>query len=101
MQTMDDQDYQQAQKQVRKLQHFYRHLLTYAVVIAFLHIVNLLTSDYYWAIWPTLGWGVGVALHATRHLDIFPFLNEEWEEKKIQEIIAKRRGQASSSSGQS
>ncbi len=91
----EDKDYKRAKRKVRHIRHFYRHLATYGVIILFLHILNWMTSSYYWAIWPTLGWGIAIALHATQSLDVMPYFNEEWEERKIQEILAKRAGQKS------
>ncbi|MCB2102504.1 MAG: 2TM domain-containing protein [Rhodobacterales bacterium] len=41
-------------------------MAVYWLVNAFLHVVNLLTSDSYWAIWPALGWGLALILNALR-----------------------------------
>jgi hypothetical protein len=44
---------------------FYDHAFTYAVVISFLLMVNLISSrGYLWAVWPALAWAVGLAFHA-------------------------------------
>ncbi len=99
MQEEEDKEYQRARRKVRQLQHFYRHLIIYGVIITFLHIINLITSSYYWAIWPTLGWGVAVAIHASQHLDWLPMFDEEWEERKIQEIMAKRQARDDKQTG--
>jgi hypothetical protein len=40
------------------------HLLTYVPVIAFLVFVNFMTTAYPWVLWPALGWGLALALHA-------------------------------------
>ena len=46
---------------------FYRHLAVYVVVNLLLVVINLVTSrDYFWAMWPLLGWGIGLAFHALR-----------------------------------
>lgn len=43
---------------------FRDHLIPYVSVNAFLHVINFLTSrDSYWAIYPLLGWGIGLAIH--------------------------------------
>ena len=43
---------------------FYGHLATYVGVIAFLALINLLTSPTYpWFLWPAMGWGIGVFSH--------------------------------------
>jgi 2TM domain len=88
----DDQLQKEARRQVRHMRHFYQHLTTYGVVILFLHILNLLTSSYYWAIWPTLGWGVTIALHAARIYGFAEIFDDEWEERKVQELLAKKKG---------
>ena len=42
---------------------FKRHLRTYLVMSVFFVVLNLITSgSSFWAIWPILGWGIGVAL---------------------------------------
>jgi hypothetical protein len=44
---------------------FRSHLFAYVIVNAGLVAINLLTSPgYFWAIWPIIGWGVGLAAHA-------------------------------------
>lgn len=44
---------------------FYRHLIVYLIVNAGLFIINLVTSPAnFWFIWPVLGWGVAIAIHA-------------------------------------
>jgi 2TM domain-containing protein len=86
----DNFDEKAARKQVRRLRHLYKHALTYGAVIVFLHIVNLITSDTYWAFWPAFGWGIALALHAITTLELMPVFGREWEEKKVQEILAKR-----------
>jgi signal transduction histidine kinase len=42
---------------------FYSHLVSYLGVIAFLALINLVTTRYPWFIWPALGWGVGLFAH--------------------------------------
>jgi signal transduction histidine kinase len=42
---------------------FYTHLMSYLGVVAFLALVNLLTTRYPWFVWPALGWGLGLFAH--------------------------------------
>ena len=38
-------------------------LVIYAIVIGFLFVINALTNrDYWWVVWPALGWGLAIAL---------------------------------------
>lgn len=42
---------------------FYAHLMSYLGVMAFLALINILTSRYPWFLWPALGWGIGLFSH--------------------------------------
>ena len=88
---MDEQArYDEAKKRVSEIKEFYQHLATYVVINAVLVVINLLTSpQYFWFVWPLLGWGIGVALHA---LSVFGGVwGKDWEERKINEIMGKDR----------
>jgi len=72
---------------------FYKHLATYVVVNLALFVINLTTSPaHVWAIWPLIGWGIGVAAHA---LQVFvprrgnPIV-ERLTEKELREDEAER-----------
>ena len=44
---------------------FFRHLVTYAIVIGALCVINLMTApNTLWVIWPAAGWGIGLVVHA-------------------------------------
>ena len=42
------------------------HLVSYLSVIGFLVAIWFLTSPfgYFWPVWPALGWGLAIAIHA-------------------------------------
>lgn len=49
---------------------FFEHLSAYVGVNAFLIAINLLRfHGSFWAIWPLLGWGLGLYFHAMRALN--------------------------------
>jgi len=53
-----------ARKRVREKLNFFKHFVTYIVVLAFLALVNNMTwSGYQWWLWPALGWGIGIVSH--------------------------------------
>jgi hypothetical protein len=86
---MDEQArYQEARKRVEEMKGFYLHLASYLFVNAALVVINLLTSpEYLWFIWPLIGWGIGLIVHA---FTVFGGLwGKTWEEKKIKEIMEK------------
>ncbi|MEA3358201.1 MAG: 2TM domain-containing protein [Thermodesulfobacteriota bacterium] len=91
---MSDERYDKAKKRVEELKKFYSNLVTYIVVNLVLIIINLVTSPgSLWFYWVTIFWGIAILLHASR-VFIFKgkFLGEEWEKKKIKEILEKEDG---------
>ena len=90
-------------RRVHKLAEFYQHLFIYALVIGALWVVNLwgmwdgvLPTKWlaYWAIWPTMGWGIGVAIHALSMLPMWDFFSEDWEDRQVRELLARDAAQA-------
>jgi len=50
--------------QTKAKAEFRTHLLIYLAVICLLTIINLIvTSGYFWAKWPMLGWGIAIIIH--------------------------------------
>lgn len=82
---------QQALEYVRDLKSFYTNIATYAVVIPFLFIINHFTSPgYYWAWWPALGWGLGLAIQGITTFEIFDLLGSNWEKKQLEKRLGKK-----------
>jgi transcriptional regulator with XRE-family HTH domain len=76
---------------VRKLKGFYIHVAQYCIIVSFLAIVNLLTSNhYFWVAWVALGWGVGVLLHGLRVFDKIPFLSGRWERQQVEKFLGRK-----------
>ena len=67
---------------------FRSHLMAYVIVNAGLVMINLITSDdYFWAIWPMLGWGIGLAAHGvTVYMD-----GEGMRDRMIEQELEKLR----------
>ena len=88
---MNDEKYEEAKRRVKELKDFYRNLITYTVINVLLIIINLITSPgSLWFYWVTIFWGIGVLLHASKVFILKgKFLGEEWEERKIKEIMEK------------
>jgi len=75
---------------VRDIKGFYSHLIKYIVVIISLFILNIVKSpDYYWVIWPALGWGVGVFFHGLNVFEVFNFFGANWEKRQIEKRLNK------------
>lgn len=72
----------------RHRQEFFGHLRAYLIVIFMLMVINLMTSrGYFWFVWPALGWGIGIAFHAS---DTF-FVSRERLERGAQRLLKRRR----------
>ena len=85
---MNEQEmtYQKVKERVTALRGFYGHLSVYVIVNLGLFLINMTTSpESLWFIWPLMGWGIAIILHALR---VFsgPF-GSNWEEKKIDELM--------------
>lgn len=81
-----------AKKRVKKVKEFYIHLIVYICVNSLLIIMNLVQPQGgYWFIFPLLGWGIGLFSHAAGTFNFIPFLNKEWENKKIIQYMEEER----------
>lgn len=80
-----------ARKQVKALRSFYVGLALYVVIISALWIINLLTGGRIWAHWPTMGWGLALVLQGISVFANGSFFGVQWEEKKINEIMAREQ----------
>lgn len=84
-------------KRVKKLKGYYKHLISYLLVNAFLILLTyfrLEEGENFWK-FSTFSvaffWGIGLAFHT---IDVFAknvFLGEDWEEKKIREFMDEKQ----------
>lgn len=82
---------EQAIAAVRDIKGFYSHLTSYVCVITLLWVINWLTgSGYYWAKWPTLGWGIGIVSHALSVWEVFNFFGPDWEKRQIEKRLGRK-----------
>jgi len=74
--------YRRAAARVEARLAFYRHVLIYVLVNAFLAILNLIrTPDHYWFKWSVFGWGIGLAAHG---ISVFSY---RWREGSRERMI--------------
>jgi len=79
---------QRAMREVEEIIGFYKHLLSYCIVIPVLWAINLFQADdYYWAVWPTLGWGIGLASHRIGAFNLFKLFGPAWEKRQIEKRL--------------
>jgi len=80
-----------ARKRVKEMRSWYISAALYAVVIPSLWIINLVGGGNLWAHWPTMGWGIGLTVHGLSVFAGRSFFGSEWEEKKVEEIMAREK----------
>ena len=82
-----------ARKQAKREAAFYRNLTAYVLVNAFLVAINVFTSPgSFWAIYPILGWGLGVASQA---FQVFGTPGREgWLDRRTQELMGAEASEA-------
>ncbi len=74
-------------REVRKERQFYLSFMSYIAIVVFLLILNLMTSDYMWVIWPALGMGIGIVFQAVAVFGGGSRFGEDWERRKIEERL--------------
>ena len=84
----ENMTYEEAKAHVQEIRGFYMHLFVYVIISVFLYFLNRFTSPgAWWAHWPILGWGLGVALHgASIFVENGPW-GKTWERRKIKELM--------------
>lgn len=94
----NESKYLRAKKRVKYIKKFYTSLLSYVVFIGFLAAINYYSNEwsYPWFLWAALGWGIGITIQAFKTFEWLPYMNEEWEEKKIREFMEKENNEPSS-----
>jgi hypothetical protein len=84
----EDIKYQKAKERVDEIKGFYTHLTVYIVINLMLFTINMLTSpEGLWFIWPLMGWGVAIVLHALSVYSPGLGLGADWEQRKIKELM--------------
>ncbi len=82
--------YFKAKARVKEIKEFYGNLLSYCIVIPVLIFINYETYwEFQWFWFPVFGWGLGLTIHA---FTVFGY-GANWEERKIEEIMAKNKQQ--------
>jgi hypothetical protein len=91
--TLAEYDEAKSEWTRRRREEFFGHLRSYLIVIFMLMLINLFTGrGYPWFLWPALGWGIGIAFHAS---DTF-FVSKEKLERGAQRLLQKKMRKAKS-----
>jgi len=87
-------------RRVHRLAEFYRHAVTFLIINALLWSLNAwlvffgtMPNRWYvwWAVWPTLGWGIGLLCHGITVMPFWNLFSDEWEERKVREILERNK----------
>ena len=80
---------EKAREQWKRLQkqEFMGHFRVYAIVNGALFLMNLFTPGPMWVQWPLIGWGIGLACHASGAL----FPSDNSIEKGARKILLKKK----------
>jgi hypothetical protein len=85
-------NYFKAQKKIEEIKAFYGHIVSYIFVNIGLAVLNIVTSpQHLWFLYPALGWGIGLAIHGIKTFDYMPFLSNDWEERKVKELMEREK----------
>lgn len=81
--------YLRAKERVAEIKKFYTSLMFYVIFIGFLGFLNYYTNgwSYMWFLWAAFGWGIGLVFQALKAFRWTPFMNKDWEERKIREYM--------------
>ncbi|MCX6097516.1 MAG: 2TM domain-containing protein [Caldiserica bacterium] len=89
------EEYQKARDRVQEIKGFYAHAAMYLLANVALVALNLATlhknDGIIWFIWPLIGWGVVLAVHAISVFGIGRFLGKDWEQRRIQQELDRRQ----------
>lgn len=81
----------EARERVAEIKTFYSHLASFLIVNTMLVGIWLATgSSHFWPIYPILGWGMGLASHASAIFGFFGMFDRSWEERKVRELILQK-----------
>ncbi|MCG9711410.1 2TM domain-containing protein [Shewanella insulae] len=76
---------------VKEVKGFYSNLVTMAIMLPLLYLLNLMTSPgYMWIWWVVLGWGGGLVLHAISVFEPFNLFGANWEKRQIEKRLKRR-----------
>ena len=90
----NESKYLRAKERVSCIKKFYSNLLSYIVFIAFLGGLNYYVNEwrYPWFLWAAFGWGIGIVIHAFKVFNWLPYMNKDWEDRKIKEYMNEEEG---------
>ncbi|WP_348798889.1 2TM domain-containing protein [Flavobacterium adhaerens] len=88
----EEERYARAKARVAEIKRFYHKVKSFLVISVILITVNLVTSpNRLWFYWPVFWLGAILAYKGLKTFGYFPFLNKEWEQKKLNEFLEEEK----------
>ncbi|MCR5026353.1 MAG: 2TM domain-containing protein [Methanobrevibacter sp.] len=85
-------DYERAAERVDRKLKFYRSLISYIIVNAFLFAINyIFTPSFWWVMFPIFFWGIGLVVNFFKTFVFIDFYGEEYRQRKIAEEMEKMK----------
>jgi hypothetical protein len=97
--SIEQHRYERAQKRVKAVTGFYKHLIVYIIVNCFLIGIKYFSLDpgeeflEFGTFSTAFFWGFGLVFHAVGVFWTNIFFGHDWEERKIREIMEKQQRQ--------
>ncbi len=96
--NIEQQKFERAKKRVKSIAGFYKHLMAYVLVNLFLLTLKYIKLEpgenflEFSTLSTAFFWGIGLVFHALSVFGSNVFLGNDWEEKKIKELMDKNQG---------
>jgi len=91
IENTSEERYKRALAKVKKMKNFYIHLTIYLIFVVVFIWMNFGSGGFPWALFPIVGWGMGILGHASDTFDHKLFFGRAWQDRKIREIMDKEQ----------
>ena len=85
--STNSERYARARQRVEEIRGFYVHLINYLIFVPVFIFIDFKTTSFPWAVFPIVGWGIGLLGHAAQAFNYNIFFGKDWEERKIKQLL--------------
>lgn len=87
MTTVENLKMTNAREQVAELKEFYHNIIKAVLILTLLAVVNALTTDFPWVLFPLAGMSLSLAFQYLKIANANVILGKRWEQKKIESLM--------------
>ncbi len=87
MERIDTERYERAKQRMEEIKGFYWHLFAICLATPIVVVINYLTTDFPWSLFPIGAFLLSIAIHWFAVFKRGSFFTRQWEEKKIREFM--------------